>query len=148
MYYSREPVPRRCRCCFSLSFLARKNPTLSITFCRGGSTHTSLHFILYCIEGFLMSKCLLGFTLGTRGFFSRVTRTFVGRKPTRLRPKAEETSGEAARKKFSRGSLFKTWPKPETAHEKPLAPRVAGFGLGPINSWVRVILYLHSNLNR
>ena len=25
---------------------------------------------------------------------------------------------------FSRGSLFKTWPKPETAHEKPLAPRV------------------------
>ena len=24
----------------------------------------------------------------------------------------------------SRGSLFKTWPKPETAHEKPLAPRV------------------------
>ena len=27
---------------------------------------------------------------------------------------------------FSRGSLFKTWPKPETAHEKPLAPRVVG----------------------
>ena len=26
---------------------------------------------------------------------------------------------------FSRGSLFKTWRKPETAHEKPLAPRVA-----------------------
>ena len=25
---------------------------------------------------------------------------------------------------FSRGSLFKTWPKPETAHEKSLAPRV------------------------
>ena len=25
---------------------------------------------------------------------------------------------------FSRGSLFKTWPKPETAHEKPLAHRV------------------------
>ena len=25
---------------------------------------------------------------------------------------------------FSRGSLFKTWPKLETAHEKPLAPRV------------------------
>ena len=23
-----------------------------------------------------------------------------------------------------RGSLFKTWPKPETAHENPLAPRV------------------------
>ena len=26
---------------------------------------------------------------------------------------------------FSRGSLLKIWPKPETAHEKPLAPRVA-----------------------
>ena len=26
---------------------------------------------------------------------------------------------------FSRGSLFKTWPKPETAHEKPLAPSVS-----------------------
>ena len=25
---------------------------------------------------------------------------------------------------FSRASLFKTWRKPETAHEKPLAPRV------------------------
>ena len=28
------------------------------------------------------------------------------------------------RKNFSRGSLFKTWPKPETAHEKPPALRV------------------------
>ena len=28
------------------------------------------------------------------------------------------------RRSFSRGSLFKTRPKPETAHEKPLAPRV------------------------
>ena len=35
---------------------------------------------------------------------------FVGRRPTRVRPKAEDTSG--------------VWPKPETAHEKPLAPRV------------------------
>ena len=26
---------------------------------------------------------------------------------------------------FSRGSLFKTWPKPETAHENSLAPMVA-----------------------
>ena len=33
---------------------------------------------------------------------------FVGRKPTRVRPKAEDTSGEAARKNFSRGSPFKT----------------------------------------
>jgi len=77
-----------------------KRILLSTTFCGGGSTHTSLHFIPYCIEAFLTSKSLLVFTLGTRGFFSRVTRTFIGRKPTRLRPKAEETSGEAARKKF------------------------------------------------
>ena len=33
-------------------------------------------------------------TLGNRGFFSRVTRSFVGRRPTRLRPLAEDTSGE------------------------------------------------------
>ena len=50
---------------------------------------------------------------------------FVGHRPTRVRPKAEDSRGEAARKnRFSRGSLFKTWPKPQTAHEKPLAPRV------------------------
>ena len=47
-------------------------------------------------------------TLGTRDFFSRVTRSFVGRRPTRLQPSAEDTSGEAARKNFSRGSLFKS----------------------------------------
>ena len=40
-----------------------------------------------------------------RSFFSRATKSFVGRRPTRLRTKAEDTS--------------------ETAHEKPLAPRVA-----------------------
>ena len=41
--------------------------------------------------------------------FSRVRRGAAFR-----RPNAEDT----------RGSLFKTWPKPETAHEKPLEPRV------------------------
>ena len=35
------------------------------------------------------------------------------------RPQTEDTSGEA------RVTFFKTWPKPETAHEKPLAPRVS-----------------------
>ena len=45
---------------------------------------------------------------------------FVGHRPTRVRPKAEDTS---------RGSLFKTWPKWETAHEKSLAPRVRTKGL-------------------
>ena len=42
-------------------------------------------------------------TLGTRDFFSRVTRSFVGRRPTLLRPSAEDKSVEAAR------SLFKTF---------------------------------------
>ena len=37
-------------------------------------------------------------TLGTRGFFSRATRCLVGRRPTRLRLKTEDTSDEAARK--------------------------------------------------
>ena len=36
--------------------------------------------------------------LGIRGFFSRATRSLVGRRPTRLRAKAEDTSGEATRK--------------------------------------------------
>ena len=33
-------------------------------------------------------------TLGTRDFFSRATRSFVGRRPTCVRLKAEDTSGE------------------------------------------------------
>ena len=41
-------------------------------------------------------------TLGTRGFFSRATRCLVGRRPTRLRPKTEDTSDEAARKNLWR----------------------------------------------
>ena len=54
------------------------------------------------------------FTLGTRGFFSRAKGKTRAAKPR------EKTF-------FSRRSLFKTWPKPETAHEKPLAPRVVLF---------------------
>ena len=43
----------------------------------------------------LMSrKDFLSNNLGTRGFFSRAARSFVGHRPTRLRPKPrEETSG-------------------------------------------------------
>ena len=59
-------------------------------------------------------------TLGARDFFARVTRSFVGR--IGLRPKTR--AAKPREKSFSRGSLFKTWPKPETAHEKSLAPRV------------------------
>ena len=35
---------------------------------------------------------------------------------------------------FSRGSLFKTWPKPEIAHEKLLTPRITSFS-SPTRSW-------------
>ena len=35
-------------------------------------------------------------TLGTRDFFSRLTRSFVGRRPTRLRPLAEDTRGKVS----------------------------------------------------
>ena len=41
-------------------------------------------------------------TLGTKDFYSRVTRSFVGRGPTRLLPPAED----------------------KIAHEKSLAPRI------------------------
>ena len=55
-------------------------------------------------------------------FFSRATGSFTlsaaGRHVFGRRPNWQE------RRSFSRGSPFKTWPKPETAHEKPLAPRV------------------------
>ena len=61
-------------------------------------------------------------TLGTRDFFSRVTWSFVGRRPTCLPPSAKDTSGEAARLdlilRLDRNR------KPETANEKSLAPRV------------------------
>ena len=54
--------------------------------------------------------------LGTRGF-SSATGSFVS---SAHRPKAADTSGEAFR---AGRSLFRTLSKPETAHEKPLAPR-------------------------
>ena len=48
-----------------------------------------------------------------------VASSAAGRHVFGLRPKTREA------KNFSRGSLFKTWPKPETAHEKSLTPRVS-----------------------
>ena len=59
-------------------------------------------------------------TLGTRVFFSRATGSFVS---------------SAAGWHVSRGSLFKTWPKPETTHEKPLAPRVMSCLSVPVRVW-------------
>ena len=63
---------------------------------------------------FFPGKCQKSGSVGRRlpwvpGFFSRATRSFV--------------SSAAGRHVFGQ-RLFKTWPKLETAHEKPLAPRV------------------------
>ena len=49
------------------------------------------------------------------------TFTYTDKSKSLLVIQIQEAIGENC---FSRGSLFKTWPKPETAHEKPLAPRV------------------------
>ena len=59
-------------------------------------------FVFFFVTVIIYLERLGTITLGTRGFFSRVTRSFVGRRRTRLRPKAEETSGEAARKNLWR----------------------------------------------
>ena len=45
-------------------------------------------------------------TLGTRGVFSRATRSFVGHRPTRLRPKTEDTCDEAKKAKIFRAGHF------------------------------------------
>ena len=62
--------------------------------------------------------------LGTRGFFSHAKGNFVssatGRHMFGQRPMTRATKPQG----FSRGSRFKTCLKPETAQEKPLAPRV------------------------
>ena len=59
------------------------------------------HFFALCVFHFLQKhfwrRIHVRDTLGTRDFFSRVTWSFVGRRPTRLRPSAKDTSGEAAR---------------------------------------------------
>ena len=62
---------------------------------------------------------------GYQRFFSRVWRgasSAAGRHVFSLRSKTR--AAKPREKTFSRGSLFKTWQKPETAHEKSLAPRV------------------------
>ena len=63
-------------------------------------------------------------TLGTRGFFSRATGSFVSSAASR------HVFGQRPKTRAKRESLFKTWPKPETAHEKPLAPTVGKDGHG------------------
>ena len=71
---------------------------------KAAQTHINLFITLY-----VRLPCYQRFFLACDGELR-----FVGPRPTRVGPKAEDTSG----------SLFKTSSKPETAHEKPLAPRV------------------------
>ena len=57
-----------------------------------------LHFVFFpSFKSIFWHRIHVRDTLGTRDFFSRVTWSFVGRRPTRLRPSAKDTSGEAAR---------------------------------------------------
>ena len=90
--------------------------------------HVSVCYLLTSYPDITLS------TLGTRGFFSRATGSFVssvaGRHVFGQRPKTRAAK---------RGSLFKTSPKPETAHEKPLAPRVH-FVLQYAEKWDRRIV--------
>ena len=70
--------------------------------------------------------------------FSRVLPDASVSAAAHLRPKAEVTSGLLERLRFTftpnRKREFvprdKVWPKPETAHEKSLAPRVSHFFVG------------------
>ena len=70
-----------------------------------------LYFLLCHLHPLLIGFYRLFFrftrlgALGTRGFFWRTTKSFVGSRRTRLRPKTRAS------------------PKPETEHKKPLAPR-------------------------
>ena len=90
--------------------------------------HVSVCYLLTSYPDITLS------TLGTRGFFSRATGSFLssvaGRHVFGQRPKTRAAK---------RGSLFKTSPKPETAHEKPLAPRVH-FVLQYAEKWDRQIV--------
>ena len=90
--------------------------------------HVSVCYLLTSYPDITLS------TLGTRGFFSRATGSFVssvaGRHVFGQRPKTRAAK---------RGSLFKTSPKPETTHEKPLAPRVH-FVLQYAEKWDRQIV--------
>ena len=76
-----------------------------------------LHFVFFTsFKSIFWHRIHVRDTLGTRDFFSRVTWSFVGRRHVfGLRPKTR------AAKPLD---LTWTWPKPETAHEKSLAPRV------------------------
>ena len=55
-----------------------------------------------------------------RFFFSLATRSFVD--PSSAEGRRHELRSREKKRVRVRVTFFKTWPKPETAHEKPLAP--------------------------
>lgn len=81
-------------------------------------------------------------TLGTRGFFFHAKGNFIssasGRHVFGRRPKTWAAKPQG----FSHWSLFKTWLKLETAHEKPLAPSMQGGWL--LNRGLNVVMDLHN----
>ena len=84
---------------------------------------------LYCRVNvrFLKRRPILVYP-GYQGFFLACVGKlrFVGRRPTRVRLKAGERHERRSREKKRAGSLFNTWPKPETAYEKPLGSGLKG----------------------
>ena len=84
------------------------------------------------IDAWLLKRLLLFYTPrlypGYQSFFSSATGSFVSSAAGRIHERR-------------RGSLFKTWPRPETAHEKPLVPRVPH-----LRRQVRIFFQLNSIL--
>ena len=76
------------------------------------------------------------YTVGTRGFFSRVrTGSFV----------LSAAGRRHERRSFSRGSLFKTRPKPETAHDSLWHP---GQDFYRIDAWKSILQGKNENIQK
>ena len=97
--------------CFTSDVMYKKckrlvytTPDLLARFCKVNLPNAK-NSAWFVIQEFVFQLGLIYCTLGTRGFFSHATRSFVGR------------GRRHERRSFPRGSLFKT-------DEKPLAPRV------------------------
>ena len=72
--------------------------------------YSTSHSIIYSTTSTIYSTFNFNFTLGIR-LFSRTAGIFgVGRRPTHLRPLAEATSGDAARKNLWPGAVLFTVP--------------------------------------
>ena len=95
LYITKQERTRRDSAKFSSLNLIFNEFRLSWTCCR--LFKSSQQHLLEMFGRFWGSLPIAN-TLGIRGFLSRATRTFVGLRPTRPRPKTEDKSGDAARK--------------------------------------------------